>query len=283
MGQPITFMTYYVELSKKAVLGIREASKEVCKGDYQPIRGIEEMLAAMFESAKHHHPEGRFVLVTDERTKISLPHYVEVFRKSNQSDYVHMECFLSMMSSPQFLSPESHLILLDPDIIIMDNLENLFESNHNVYFTYQRDSTKEGILKPSQRLIFPINMGIVALHKKEKLKEAQFFLKLINICRQQLSEKYLYWFGLQIVVSHLFFEKLLAMESAGIPLPYTLEFDGLQVGFVDADIYNYPPGAYCHIPLDVKVAHFKGGDSKKRMLHYWESVKKASMRRHMER
>lgn len=175
------------------------------------------------------------------------------------------------------LPPNTHVILLDPDIIITGNLEHLFEQSADLFFTYQKHGTKENILKPSQELVFPINIGFIAIRNENRKKALALFRSIIEKGKEIESKIYTYWFVIQELLSNIFKSKLLEMEEKGKQQPYELMAGECKLSFLDAETYNFTPNEYLYIPIDANVVHFKGLKKKKLMLRYWEQIKDESL------
>ncbi len=269
----ITFISFYQTLSRNACEKINETYQDLCDQEYSPIENHEAVISAMFESARRHHPNGRFILITDTFTEVTLSSFIEVVRTSGSDEFFELERFNRMIQATNLLPIETHIIFLDPDIIIRSCLEHIFDQTSDLFFTYQKDGTKENILQPEQELVFPINIGFIGIRNENRSKALKIFRKIVSNGMQIKNKTYTYWFGLQVIFSSIFKKHLLKMEKERMEQPYEIEMDDVKFAFLDAEIYNFTPNRYMHIPIDTKIVHFKGLKKKKWMVKYWEKIK----------
>lgn len=268
----ITFVTYFVEHSKNCLENINKARKEFLVGEFIPLKHPEILISTMFQSARKHHPDGRFILLTDQNTQLDLPDFIKIARINNPDERFQLARYMYLPHIPELTSSDSHIIVLDSDIIIKDNLEEMFAVEADLYFTYQKDSTQKNVLPRSHKLKFPVNLGFVGINRLHKERAFKVLQSMLLSIRELRAKHFSYWFGMQYLLKRHFLDQLLEYEKEGRQLPYVVDHYGSKLLFVDAEIYNYPPNSYLHIPLTTKVVHFKGVTDKPLMFEYWKQI-----------
>lgn len=271
----ITFVTYYFEFPEQMIKKLDELFYNFDQQFQIPPKETAQYIEAMFESVKQYHPNARCLLLTDENTKIKLPSFVEVVRIHHQSNYMQFEMFHAYIRSFEVISPDSHVISLDPDMIVQENLEHIFDKEGDLFLTFQKENSKTIPLKEQNEIIFPVNIGFVGIRNVKKEGAKCFFQSALKECFKFKEEKYYYWYGMQLILKNYFREHLLLLQEQGCNAVPPYAFGDLKIAFLDAEYYNYAPNETCVIPLDTKVIHFKGR-SKKFMLPYWKTIKNDS-------
>jgi hypothetical protein len=156
----ITFVTYYVSLSRQTMDTIHQTTKTITVTE--PFRFIE----TMFESARAFHPSCRCAILTDEATRFPFDDTLPVIR----FELDDRQPMLSRSEAwPRYLAQaESHVVFLDSDILINADLEHVFAHDFDVALTY-RDEKK-----------WPINAGIQFVHESAVEQARAFYQKWLD-------------------------------------------------------------------------------------------------------
>ncbi len=267
----ITFVSYYIHFTDEILNRIQDVYEEISEGGkYVPISQPSTIIMMMFESALKHHKDARMVLITDETTEVDLPEFIEIHRIPRKSDMMEIESLQAKIWALRNLKHNGHVIFLDPDMIIRDDLEQIFHSKGDLFFTYEKLYLNQDLVKAGAELTHPINIGFVAVRDNSKEDVAQLFGELIKQFSAFKSEKYHYWIGLQFMLKKLFYKKLIENERLGTLDTLFFNYRLIKIVFLAAEKYNFAVRYSVKIPGKAKVLHFKGVNTKKLMQDYWE-------------
>ncbi|MEM1282244.1 MAG: hypothetical protein AAGG81_01680 [Chlamydiota bacterium] len=266
----ITFVTYYVDFSEKIIKHIENACKDFSTGSvYESYTKPSKLITTMFESVLKQHENARMVLLTDETTDITLPKFIEVHRVPRKTDRMEIEMLQAKIWLLKKIDFQGHVIFLDPDMIIRDNLEHIFLRTGDLFFTYKKLSSS---LEPDHVYYFPINIGFIAVRDKSKLDVINFFTKLLSGFSTLEDEKYHYWVGLQTILRSIFYDTLLEKDKAEALHDLHFNHGRLKIAFLPAEKYNCDTGYHTDIPGDASVLHFKGLRNKPAMMSFWRTI-----------
>ncbi|MEM1282514.1 MAG: hypothetical protein AAGG81_03070 [Chlamydiota bacterium] len=268
----ITFVTYYFEFDQKLIQELKRLFFDFDQTFEVSPEDTAKYVEAMFGSVRKLHPDCRCLFVTDEKTELELPSYIDTLRVHRQSNFLQYERFNAYMKSFDVISTESHVIFLDMDIIVQENLDHIFDQNGDLFYTFQREGSGSIPLKENHSIVFPINNGFIAVRSGQVEKTSYFWAKILKNCLRIEDKKYHYWFGMQMVLRYYFSEHLETLQKQGCSATPPWRCKGMNIAFLDAEFYNYKPIDASSVPLDVKVVHFKG-KSKLHMLSYWERLR----------
>jgi hypothetical protein len=271
----ITFVAYYVQFKKKVVKEVNQAYKSISLGDdYVPPTTPLKMIQAMFESARQLHPNANMLLITDEETEIFLPEFIKVYRLPRETDYMEIEMVKAKIFALRNLDLEGNVVFLDSDMIVNANLDHIFEQEAHLFFTYLQKCHAPTKLESNIRVLFPINIGFIAVKDQSKKAVADF---LEAICEQFPAfkdKKYWYWLGFQYLLLELFGKELMKNEKQGTLESLVFSRRLLKVAFLNANIYNFIVTLERKMLPDAKILHFKGIYVKSQMLTYWKQQQK---------
>src|SRR5690606_2318083 len=115
------------------------------------------------------------------------------------------------------------------------------------------------------------NVGVMGVNKHSRLKVARFFHLLLFMIQANKHPSMIDWWGDQAAVEAAFtpfWEQILSKQKAYLPR------EDLYVKFLEENIYNRPMYDYLNVPIkESKVLHFRG-NAKRKMLFYWENLKR---------
>lgn len=247
----MTFVAFHFDLTDETLKKI----KSVCPTFtyYDP----EKFLTVMFQSASLFHPGCRKVVITDHQTPLNLPKEIEIIRYTINPNLLIIAICAAQIEFLKHIGDSSHLIFLDSDMIIQDNLESLFQKDFDLGLAY----------RPHTGL--PINCGIFFIHRKGVIASAYFFARLLKAVlqkhRDSPSKHRAIWYGEQISIGHLIGGK----EFLNTRTSDLLDVYGTKVLLVPADIYDFSTKDISRFHSDKKILHFKG-NKKQFMFPYWE-------------
>jgi hypothetical protein len=246
----ITFVTYYVSLSRQTMDTIHQTTKTITVTE--PFRFIE----TMFESARAFHPSCRCAILTDEATRFPFDDTLPVIR----FELDDRQPMLSRSEAwPRYLAQaESHVVFLDSDILINADLEHVFAHDFDVALTY-RDEKK-----------WPINAGIQFVHESAVEQARAFYQKWLDEYRTRHREASV-WGGDQDVLREMFKQVDFQRTDS-----FSQKQAGFRFRFLPCSSYNFSSEdeqMTGHYPQK-KVLHFKGR-RKSAMLPYWQTVVEA--------
>lgn len=214
-----------------------------------------DMVAMMAASVRRSHPDGRVVLLTDDRTVIPPGVADAVVRAPGVNpmelmfDRVQVE--RAYMRSPLFDHPT---VFLDSDVLVNQSLDSVFREPFDVGLTWRREI-------PGQ----PYNGGVkFAVPGPGSLKfwDANLFLQA------RMDDKRRRWWGDQIAMH----------ETVGIPeeelgrRTHAVVEDDIRVRLFPCETHNYSPPVDRPPPKKLNgrlLLHFKG-DRKPMMKDYAE-------------
>lgn len=268
----ITFVTYFVHFSDEIIHRIGDVYEDIAiEKTYLPIKYPSKVVTMMFESVLKCHKDARMVLITDETTKIDLPDFIEIHRIPRKTDMMEIESLEAKIWALKNLKQEGHLIFLDPDMIVRYNLEHIFESEGDLFFTYEKLSRHQDLINAGKELQQPINIGFIAVRDSKREDVAHLFGEFIEQFSLFDKKKYLYWIGLQYLLRELFYPKLIENENAGTLDTLFFLRRWVKIVFLEAEKYNFTVRESAKIPGTAKVLHFKGIQGKRLMEVYWKT------------
>ncbi len=256
----MTFATFHSDLSAGTLAKVRrhEAENGTASFDWGGAdcgRTARAMIEMMFATVSLTHPGCRKIIVTDERASFEAAEGVEVFRCALGDDPVpSLSRSIAWVEFLRQAAPDSHVIFLDYDMLVLQSLEPVFVQLFDVGLTYRGDHER-----------WPINAGIQFIHAA-RLKQARYlYEKALAI----FQERYLDW-GVWCGDQWAFREMIQAeYRQKG---PFLHREGGREVLLLPCDPYNYSPVEAWEQgddPLaDKKVLHFKG-PFKAAMYDYW--------------
>lgn len=269
----ITFVTYFVNFSESILDHIDDVYDDIAQGGgYLPFKHPFKMIQIMFQSILKHHKNARLVLITDEVTKVELPGFIEIHRIPRQTDKMEIEMLQAKIWALRNMGDEGHIIFLDSDMVVRDNLEHIFDIDGDVFFTYRQLLPLKPQLKEGMVLFQPINIGFIAVRHQHHQDVATFFEDLITQFSNFKEKKYAYWIGLQFILKEIFMKTLIKNEEAGTLDDLFFYHRWTKIKFLNADIYNFAIEDPPKILPEAKVIHFKGVLGKPLMFAYWKMM-----------
>lgn len=253
----ITFVTHYQKLSEKEKERI---GKVVIRGA-APIS--EEMIDCMFFSVKKYHPDCRCVLLTDYETPIQDSSQFELIRYPIHTNRIEIAGILAQM---QFLRSfddlGSNIIILDADMLIQGNLNHLFQSPVDIYFTL--------ILDQANIPYMPINIGFVGIAANAVKKAEKLWSSLLKVFYGVGKTEF--WGGGQHALNCILIDHLKKFMKKKIPI----YLDDILISYLSSQ-YNYPPkdNEFSEY-IDKLIVHFKG-QRKKYFLPYFQKYFKGEV------
>lgn len=256
----ITFVTHYIELTPLALKKIGVARGSYVRQKMFMPKNPEKILDTLYRSIKKFHPKSDLILLTDATTKIAIDPSIKVIRIPMETECTDYESLKAKIYYLKHFPPKTHIIFLEWDMLLQDNLSHIFESNQDVYLTVRN-------LYP-----MPFNDGFIAVRGSQAsfAHTRIFFDFLLKHYNNFTTKKYWYWYGLQLILKKIFLPVFLNTRPKKIS-DLTMEYKGVKIGFLDGKIYNYNSplrlmGKFCE---GKKAVHFS--KSKKiSMLSYWK-------------
>lgn len=241
----ITFVTFHVDLKKGVLQKIHQRIRSVQPGS------IDKLLPIMFQSAVKAHPGSRCVVLTDRLTRFRANPGFDVLRydvDAEQPILARSEAWLRFLNEA-----DSHVVLVDSDIVFNASVAELFDSEFEVGFTY----------RPADK--WPINLGINFAHGGH-LDQAVAFHK---IWLQRFNTVYrdgAAWGGDQDAIRDL-------VDGADFTQTgtYLHNQGGFRILLAPCEVYNYShpsSGTMPDFDAERKVMHFRG-KRKRQMEAYW--------------
>lgn len=291
----ITFVSYYIRYPDEMLSSIQSYFKAYCSNPYTSITNPNQLITAMFESVKQQHPTAQMILITDESTKLKLPKYIQIVRLHRQTNHLKIEIIRAILYSLEKYSNDRHVFFLDIDMIIRDNLEHVFEREGDMFLTFHNVGSDNDTLESEEykssinqtptppvdkSMIFlwrfPINLGFIAFRKGKKEVNTKLFQTILtNLCRYG-DKRMLNWGGVQLILYKMLLDAINKLSKLKTIDNFSHKICGVNIGFLDGLIYNFTSDAYHHIPLGVKIVHFKSSKRKMFMIKYWDEQKKLS-------
>jgi hypothetical protein len=251
---PITFVAFYCVIGRALLNTIRYLAPSYTHHDQR------ELLRIAFKSAKKFHPNCKCVVLTDQKSYVPQDPLYTVYRYD-----VDIQFFMwaAMVARSEYLKqhadPDHHVIFMDTDILIQDNLEHVFEADFDVGLTYRNYKD------------YPINGGLYFIHQKGLKNTEKFFDKLVVKMSKHPIPANLIWWGDQSALKKFIGKKKLSSIPKEI-----LTVDGIRFYFLTSNIYNF--STLLNVPMSEyypkpKILHFKG-ERKIYMKPYWENYLK---------
>lgn len=212
----LTFAVFHVDVPSKVI-------EDITKFDPEYILGKpKEMLRALFGSARRFHPECRTVVLTDEKTQFpGLPKNVELYRYSLDNLKIMLSRSKAQLEFIQQTNGESHIVFLDPDILIQKDLLPLFDKNFDVGLTYRHRQTQ-------------FNSGVILINGRGWNRAYIFMERIYNLVRDRYIE-WQAWYG-----SELALMEALRVPSTIVDQIIIVSHDwGMRILLLPASTYNY--------------------------------------------
>ena len=252
----ITFVVHFVKLTPKMNEKIRIARTSLTEKKMPQVFNPEVLINAQFKSIKKFHPNSEYILLTDLKTNLDLDPKIKIIRQAMETDYLDYESFKAKTSFLKKTQLKTHFIFLDWDMLLQANLDHIFDSGDDLYFTFR------------DLLPMPINDGFIGVKGGNLERTYDFFDFLLERYRQFSSFKFYSWYGLQLVLKHFFLNKILVLLREKKELVFNLP--DFKIRFLDGSIYNYNPAIQAINKLypNKKIVHFS--KSKKKLMNaYW--------------
>ncbi len=243
---PITFVTFYMDVSERTMASIHETTSTITVTE--PHRYIQ----TMFASARRFHPECRCLILSDERTPFPPCEEIVIIRHSLDRTQPMLARSKSWLDYLQIA--ESHVIFLDSDILINGDLAHVFDEDFAVALTYRAGDAK-----------WPINAGINFAHGMHLQAAARFHRVWLSEFRAAYGDRSV-WGGDQDTLRELFKAVDFARGDS-----FAWRLGELDIRFLPCARYNFST-SYAH-EMDghypeAKALHFKGR-RKPWMFPYW--------------
>ena len=244
----ITFAAFHMDIGKDNLAGIHQIVSTITVKE-EPRLYLETALA----SCRARHPGCRRVVLTDSSTPFPADAGYEVFRVDGLDPARLM--FSRSHAWTRFLErADSHVVYLDGDMLIQEDLEPLFEREFDAGLTY-----RDGV--PN----WPINAGIQFFHRRRLDRGVAFLRDCLRLfeTRYQASAA---WGGDQDALRDM----IVGADVSRTDTHLWRSTEGYDLLLLPCARYNFStqaekmPGPYPGIP----VLHFKG-KRKDDMLPYW--------------
>lgn len=252
----ITFVVHFVELTPKMIEKIRVARSIFTVKKMPQVFNPEILINAQYKSIKKFHPNSEYILLTDLKTSLDIDPRIKIIRQPMETDFVDYESFNAKVSFLKNTKIKTHFIFLDWDMLLQSNLDHIFDSGDDLYFTFR------------DLLPMPINDGFIGVKGGDLNKTCEFFDFLLERFRQFSSFTFYSWYGLQLVLKHFFLKKILELIREKKELVFDLP--DFKIRFLDGSIYNFNPAIHVINRLypNKKIVHFS--KSKKKLMNaYW--------------
>eukprot|EP00250_Pteridium_aquilinum_P000396 c10434_g1_i1 orf=101-1312(+) len=175
---------------------------------------------------------------------------------------------LAKLQSSKHTGSIEHIVFMDADIIVVDNLQCLFETytDFDIALTFRNNKDQ------------PINSGVIMIRgEAESVSRARGFLQDVVRVYKDKYAKAARMLGDQLSLAAVVQEH---SEEIGLrfkkPSIFKSWISGRKVLFLPSQIYNWTPsegaGQFHGMPEDVKVLHFKGS-RKRLMIEAWNFFK----------
>ena len=243
---PITFVTYYVDVSDQTMASIHETTSTITVTE--PHRYIR----TMFASAAGFHPACRQVILSDRQTRFPPHAAVEIIRLDIDPKNPMLSRSIAWLE--YLRSADGHVIFLDSDILINGDLSHVFAEDFAVCLTYRAGDGK-----------WPINAGLNFAHGN-RLGEAARFHELWLARYQAAHGDHSVWGGDQDALRALF--AAVDFERSDC---FTHRLGDIDIRFVPCATYNFSTDMATDMDgryPDARALHFKGR-RKPFMLPYW--------------
>lgn len=254
----ITFVIYYIHLSEAMIKQVQAAQHYFTHKIPYRIENPERIIQTVEKSIKAFHPDSRLVILTDEKTQLNLSSQIKIARITRNTNFLDLEILKAKIKFLKKYPLKENLIFLDWDVLIQDNLEDIFKKDGDLFFTYRN-------LFPT-----PFNDGFIAVRQTGIKKTCEFFEMLMNYYDHFSRNQFKYKNGLKLILKKLFFEAFQKIKPAKIE-HVQLDYKGLKIQFLDGNIYNYNPikKRVTSIYEEKKVIHFSK-EKKIDILGYWK-------------
>lgn len=213
------------------------------------------MIGMMFDSASHTHADCRKVVVTDEQTSFQSREGVEVFRTGFDSQLPSLARSKAWVEFLRQTAPDSHIVFLDYDVIIQQNLEHVFDQCFDVGLTYR------------EHFRWPINAGIQFLHAARLSRALELYKKVVTVSAESYQD-WVVWAADQHAL-----RDLVCADFAGEG-PCLHRKNGFEFLLLPCCDYNYSADRNWDLANasyhQKKVLHFKG-HHKPAMFAYWRT------------
>ena len=259
----LAFVVYHTEVSPK---GIEEIGKIYPKTetldwakrwknferDFFPVVGT--YIDIFFRSARLTHPGCKCVVLTDPSTNIAYAPEVEVRRYDLDPDRPAYMRLLAQMKYLEETDGAHHVFFLDYDMLVQQNLLDLFANDFDLALTHERKANRIG--------------GSFILVHKEHLDKGVRYLKLVEEEVHRSHSEFTAWGGIETSMNIVMGVGSRSMREGSL-----CEAEGLRVLILPAEKYNYAFGASWGLFMDYfpdkAILHFRG-IRKEMMLAYWK-------------
>lgn|GEM_PF-2507425 len=260
----VTFITFYTPLSRQQLEDSLRAVTDL-KAKWKLLPPMFEdwrtYLNVFFSATKRSHPHCENVLLTDETTSIDLPEDVRIVRYPVNQERIMYEKLCIQIEFMKADKTDNHLVFLDNDMIVQDSLEQVFEQQFDVGFTYMFHHT--GTL-----YALPISNGVIIVPSRSRKKAIRFFEEVKAIYEEHFFKpELLKWQGGEYAIKKRIGIRNIDRVKAGI-----LEVDDYRILLLDPAIYNFTSDDFFEMKdyyPDKKILHFKHM-RKPEMPIYWE-------------
>ncbi len=256
----ITFATFHVNVKATQSSGLTQLRK----GLDSNIFDYESMIKMFFTSAKHFHPECKQVIITDQQSTFTqLPEDINFYRIELDTNQLMLSRLMAQIEFLKQCPLDQDVVLIDSDILILGNLDPIFEQEFDIAFTCLDPENKKRLKTSSEHAI---NGGVIFIHHTQRVR-AIAFLEKVYICYQDKYMSYAAWLGDQCaLLSTVGAQRFYSRTSA------RLYAENTQILLFDFDVYNFSPKKHISSFLsrgnNALIIHFRG-KRKEFMPLYW--------------
>jgi hypothetical protein len=248
MKKPLCFVVYHTQLPEESVKTILEYTPSLKQNENEWRKALPQYnvyLKLLFTSARRFHPDCKLVVLTDASTPFDLPKDIEIKRLDVDAARPAYMRFLAQIDYLKHADEEHHVLFMDYDMIIQDDLSGIFDHFFDIAFTYRNHKKRE----------HPFNGGLIIV-PNNRLKQGQLFLERVKaIYDKNYTDKFQIWGGLQRSLRDTVGPENFFSRQSDV-----LIIDGIKILLLDADVYNFSTetddmsGSY----PDKKILHYKG-------------------------
>lgn len=255
---PITFVTYYTELSKQGVERILQKFPLFRERHWESVLPYaRDCIHLLFASARLSHPGCKNVILTDTATPLKAEKGVEMIRLDLDPDQpAYMRLAAQIHFIKNFVS--GPMAFLDYDMLVQGSLLSLFDKRFDLAVSVR--TTYQGKPHPC-----PINGGLLIVHP-DGIESSVTFLKKVLAYYDAHYAEFKNWGGFQGAINDVVGDANIFGRTSDI-----IETAGTRLLILPEDIYNFTLGGEAHLVEyvpDKKILHFKGM-RKDDMARYW--------------
>ncbi|MEC7839890.1 MAG: hypothetical protein VX777_07605 [Chlamydiota bacterium] len=254
----ITFVTHYVSLKPDVVKTINRARAQYTGSMFFVIESPNAIITAMYKAIKKFHPNAKLIVLTDKDTEFDLDPAIKIVRIPMKTQEIDFEAFKAKILFLKKYPVKGHVIFMEWDLLVQSNLEHIFESDRDIFFTFRN------------LLPMPINDGFIAINKNGISNAIKLLSIILNRYKNFVSTKFRYWYGLQLILKEIFLPLFFKINPRKVH-HMRLNFQGVKVGFLHGKTYNYNPIVQSideFLPQH-KVIHFSK-HKKVNIIPYWK-------------